>query len=97
MKRLIIDNLRTSFNDEKFILRIDNDVDGGWLYRELRLDGITVEVHQMYERNRRHFMIRNERLLYVSDYALANFTSEGYSIVQLHQDKYDFYVEIPEV
>lgn len=97
MKRLIIDNLKTSFNDEKFILRIDNDVDSGWLYRELRLDGIAVEVHQMYERNRRHFIIRKERLLYVSDHALTNFTSEGYSILQLHQDKYDFYVEIPEV
>lgn len=97
MKRLIIDNFSTSLNDEKIVLRIDNDVDGGWLYRELMLDGINVEVHQMYERNRHHFMIRKERLLYVSDYALANFTSEGYSVLVLHQDKYDFYVEIPEV
>ena len=97
MKRLIIDNFNTAFNDEKFILRIDSRVDSAWFASKLKLNGIEFEPHQMDERNRRHFIIKKERLLYVSDYALSNFTSEGYSVLQLHQDKFDFYVEIPEV
>lgn len=93
MKKLrVVENFKTVFNNTDVILYLTSGVDCDALTEKLIQDGVDILIPLIDDPNHRHIIIRDGRLLYVSDHGIPRFTRRGYSVLQLHHGVSNFYV-----